>query len=136
MTGHRTLPARGRARPKLLAAGDILRRLPHGVAACHAPRSADRRPVGAFAERVPVRAVLACQAMRTHSLLLTAARVGGLMCMMWTAGACTHASANLMVDSPRLLKYEPPDIEEITGIDSDDTDQPAAHTGSAQAPRK
>lgn len=75
--------------------------------------------------------------MRTRSLLLTAARVGGLMCMMWTAGACTHASANLMVDSPRLMgPYQPPDIDEITGIDSDDADQPGARTGSAQAPRK
>ena len=92
--------------------------------------------LAAFTERVPVRPVLACQAMRTRSLLLTAARVGGLMCTMWTAGACTHASANLMVDAPRLMKYEPPDIDELTGIDSDDTDQPAAHTGSAQAPHK
>ena len=80
--------------------------------------------------------MLASEAMRTRSLLLTVARVGGLMCMMWTAGACTHASANLMVDSPRLLKYEPPDIDEITGIDPDDAEPPAARTGSPQAPRK
>ena len=73
--------------------------------------------------------------MRTRSLLLTAARVGGLMClmcMMWTAGACTHASANLMVDVPRMLPYQAPDIDEITGIDSDDADQPAG-TGSGSA---
>jgi hypothetical protein len=73
--------------------------------------------------------------MRNRALLLTVARAGGLMCMMWTAGACTHASANLMVDAPRLMQYQPPDIDEITGIDSDDADQ-AAHTGSAQAPHK
>ncbi len=57
------------------------------------------------------------------------------MCMMWTAGACTHASANLPVDAPRLMQYQPPDIDEITGIDSDDTDQ-GTHKGPAQAPRK
>jgi hypothetical protein len=92
--------------------------------------------VDAFTDRVPVRAVLACQAMRNRALLLTAARVGGLMCMMWTAGACTHASAHLMVDSPRLIQYQAPDIDEITGIDSEDTDPPDAHAGSAQAPHK
>jgi hypothetical protein len=74
--------------------------------------------------------------MRNRGLLLTAARAGGLMCMMWTAGACTHASANLMVDSPKLIQYQPPDIDEITGIDSDDADQAGAHAGSAQAPHK
>jgi hypothetical protein len=94
------------------------------------------RPVGALAERVPVRAVLACQAMRNRGLLLTAARAGGLMCTIWTAGACTHPSAHLMVDSPRLMQYQPPDIDEITGIDSDDTDQAGARAGSAQAPHK
>jgi hypothetical protein len=74
--------------------------------------------------------------MRNRALLLTAARVGGLMCMMWTAGACTHASAHLMVDSPKLIQYQPPDIDEITGIDSDDADQAGAQAGSAQAPHK
>ena len=57
------------------------------------------------------------------------------MCMIWTSGACTHASANLMVDAPKLMQYQPPDIDEITGIDSDDADQ-SAHPSSAQAPRK
>ena len=74
--------------------------------------------------------------MRHRALLLTAARVGGVMCTMWTAGACTHASANLMVDSPRLMQYQPPDIDEITGIDSDDADQATPRAGSAQAPHK
>lgn len=57
------------------------------------------------------------------------------MCMIWTAGACTHASANLMVDAPRLMQYQAPDIDEITGIDSDDADQ-TNHAGPAQAPHK
>ena len=66
--------------------------------------------------------------------VMTAARVGGLMCMIWTAGACTHASASLMVDSPKLIQYQPPDIDEITGIDPDDAEQDGARAGSAQAP--
>ena len=74
--------------------------------------------------------------MRNRALLPTAARAGALMCMMWTAGACTHASANLPVDAPKLMQYQPPDIDEITGIDSDDADQAGAHAGSAQAPHK
>jgi hypothetical protein len=106
------------------------------VAACHAPRPPTTTRLTAFAEGVPVRGVLASQAMRNRGLLLTAARAGGLMCMMWTAGGCTHASANLMVDSPKLIQYQPPDIDELTGIDSDDADQAGAHAGSAQTPHK
>ncbi|HEX3764301.1 MAG TPA: hypothetical protein VHW23_36655 [Kofleriaceae bacterium] len=63
--------------------------------------------------------------MRNRALLLTAARAGALLCMMWTAGACSHASANLMVDAPKLMQYQAPDIDDITGIDSDDADQAA-----------
>jgi hypothetical protein len=74
--------------------------------------------------------------MRNRALLLTAARVAGVMCMMWTAGACTHASANLMVDAPRLIQYQPPDIDDITGIDPDDANQAGPQAGSAQAPHK
>lgn len=88
----------------------------------------------AFARRVPVRAVLACQAMRNRALLQTAARAGAVLCMMWTAGACSHASANLMVDAPKLMQYQPPDIDELTGIDSDDTDE--APKAPPQAPHK
>ena len=57
------------------------------------------------------------------------------MCMIWTSGACTHASANLMVDAPRLMQYQPPDIDEITGIDSSDEPEAPAE-GSAQKPHK
>lgn len=74
--------------------------------------------------------------MRNRALLPTAARAGALLGMMWAAGACTHASANLMVDAPKLMQYQPPDIDEITGIDSDDADQAGAHAGSAQTPHK
>jgi hypothetical protein len=73
--------------------------------------------------------------MRNRALLLTVARASALVGVVWTAGACTHASANLMVDAPKLMQYQPPDIDDITGIDSDE-EQPAAHAGSAQAPHK
>jgi hypothetical protein len=78
--------------------------------------------------------VLAYQAMQYRALLLTVARAGGVLCTMWTAGACTHASANLPVDAPRLMQYQAPDIDEITGIDSDDDE--SAHAGSAATQRK
>jgi hypothetical protein len=45
-----------------------------------------------------------------------------------------------MVDSPKLIQYQPPDVDEITGIDSDEAASatPAATPapGSAQAPHK
>jgi hypothetical protein len=123
------------AREFLVARGvTFLHRVPHGVAGRHAQGLDDPAWLRAFADRVPVRAVLACQAMRYRASLLTAARAGGLMCMMWTAGACTHASANLPVDSPKLMQYQPPDIDELTGIDSDDDQD--AHAGSATTPHK
>jgi hypothetical protein len=74
--------------------------------------------------------------MRNRALLLTVARATALGCVVWTAGACTHASANLMVDAPKLVQYQPPDIDDITGIDSDEAEPPASHAGSAQAPHK
>ena len=50
--------------------------------------------------------------------------------------ACTHAGGKLAVDTPALV-YQAPDIDEITGIDSDSADEtpaptpaPAAGTGS------
>jgi hypothetical protein len=75
--------------------------------------------------------------MRNRALLLTVARAAalvGLVCMMWTAGGCTHASANLMVDAPKLMQYQPPDIDDITGIDSDEPDPAAAHPAPAPTP--
>ena len=74
--------------------------------------------------------------MRNRASLLTIARTAALLAAAAAAGACTHASANLMVDSPKLIQYQPPDIDEITGIDSDDADQAGARAGSAQAPHK
>ena len=55
---------------------------------------------------------------------------------VWGVGACTHASAHLPVDAPRLMQYQPPDVDEITGIDPDDAQPADAHAGSAQTPHK
>ena len=74
--------------------------------------------------------------MRNRASLLTIARGIALLGAIST-GACTHASAKLTVDVPRILPYQAPDIDEITGIDSDEADdKPAAGTGSAQSPHK
>jgi hypothetical protein len=40
-----------------------------------------------------------------------------------------------MVDAPRLMSYQPPDIDELTGIESDD-DNADAGKGSAQPAHK
>jgi hypothetical protein len=47
------------------------------------------------------------------------------MAMSAMASGCTHASANLPVDAPKLMAFQAPDIDEITGIDSDDADAAA-----------
>jgi hypothetical protein len=92
---------------------------------------------GARPEGVRAAAVLACQPMPNRASLLTIARGVALMGAISTGGACTHASAKLNVDAPRILPYQPPDIDEITGIDSDEEDaKPAAGSGSAQSPHK
>jgi len=71
--------------------------------------------------------------MRNRASLLTIARVAALLAAAAAAGACTHASANLMVDSPKMLPYQAPDADEIAGVESDDD---APGPGSAQAPHK
>lgn len=73
--------------------------------------------------------------MQIRALLLTIARAAGLAGAISTTAACTHASANLIVDVPRILPYQAPDIDEITGIDSDDADQ-ATGTGSGSAQKQ
>jgi len=73
--------------------------------------------------------------MRNRALLLTITRAAAALAVAWTVGACTHPSAMLMVDSPKLTPYQAPDIDELTGIDSDETPATPA-TGSAQAPHK
>ena len=66
------------------------------------------------------------------------AKVVALLCAI-SAGACTGPSGRLAVDiaQPHVLPYQPPDIDDITGIDSDDDeDAKPAGAGSAQKPHK
>jgi hypothetical protein len=66
------------------------------------------------------------------------------MVALSTGVACSHASGSLMVDSPRLLPYQPPDIDELTGIDSSEDSEDAKgaqgsagdSSGSAQNPQQ
>lgn len=76
--------------------------------------------------------------MQIRALLQTVARAAVLVGVISTGGACTHPSAHLMVDAPRLLPYEAPDIDELTGIDSDEEGEEGdgSGSGSAQAPKK
>ena len=41
-----------------------------------------------------------------------------------------------MVDVPKLLPYQPPDADEIAGVDSDEDEAAAPAQGSAQNPHK
>ena len=67
----------------------------------------------------------------------TAKRVAAVMFAMLAGSACSHPSAHLMVDAPKLLSYQKPDIDEITGIDSSAPAQPEeAGQGSAQNPQQ
>ncbi|HEY0990679.1 MAG TPA: hypothetical protein VGD80_26685 [Kofleriaceae bacterium] len=58
-----------------------------------------------------------------------------MLAAMAAAAACTHAGGKLMVDVPKLLPYQPPDADEIAGIDSDE-DAPGTGSGSAQIQHK
>ena len=59
-----------------------------------------------------------------------------LLTAIWVGAGCTHAGGKLMVDAPKMLPYQAPDIDEITGIDSSEEPEVGAGGGSAQAPRK
>ena|SRR6185503_16148532 len=83
-------------------------------------------------------AVLACTAMRTRASISLIAKAVALLCAI-SASGCTGPSGRLAVDiaQPHVLPYQPPDIDDITGIDSDDEeDAKGAGTGSAQKPHK
>jgi len=69
--------------------------------------------------------------MRIRGSILTA----GWLVALSTGTACTHAGGKLMVDAPKMLPYQAPDVDEITGIDSSD-DAEAAEKAPAQNPQK
>jgi hypothetical protein len=75
--------------------------------------------------------------MRIRPSILTTARGAALLIALSTVAACTHAGGKLMVDLPnsKVLPYQAPDIDEITGIDSSD-DAAAPGAGSAQNPHR
>ena len=65
-----------------------------------------------------------------------------VLILVTSAGfGCTHAGGKLMVDTPAIV-YQAPDIDEITGIDSSDTEDTGSTAGSgsgsasAQNPHK
>jgi hypothetical protein len=75
--------------------------------------------------------------MRIRASLLTIARAAAALGGIATVGACSHASAKLNVDVPKILPYQAPDIDEITGIDPDEAEATPGHgSGSAQTPHK
>jgi hypothetical protein len=73
--------------------------------------------------------------MRIPASIHAIARVAAVLAAMAAAAACTSAGGRLMVDVPRLLPYQPPDIDEITGIDSEEEEAAPSPT-SAQNPQK
>jgi hypothetical protein len=71
--------------------------------------------------------------MRIRASILTTALVIAASPVV----GCTHAGGKLMVDAPKMLPYQAPDIDEITGIDPDAPDEaPPPGAGSAQKPHK
>lgn len=77
--------------------------------------------------------------MRIRASVLTVAQAVAVVAAISSGAACTHPSASLMVDSPKLLPYQPPDINEITGIEPpEDADEaaPAPAQNPQQPPRK
>jgi hypothetical protein len=76
--------------------------------------------------------------MWIRASVVTTAKVATLLLAMSAGVACTHPSGSLMVDAPKLLPFEPPDVDEITGIEpADEPDQaPGRDSGSAQNPQQ
>jgi hypothetical protein len=74
--------------------------------------------------------------MRISASVAMIARVGSLLAAVSVGAACTHAGGRLMVDVPKLLPYQPPDADEIAGVDSDEEETAAPAAGSAQNPHK
>src|ERR1043165_455143 len=74
--------------------------------------------------------------MRIPASFATIARVGSLWAAVSVGAACTHAGGRLMVDVPKLLPYQPPDADEIAGVDPDAEEPAAPGAGAAQNPHK
>jgi hypothetical protein len=70
--------------------------------------------------------------MRIRASILTTALVIAASPVV----GCTHAGGKLMVDAPKMLPYQAPDIDDITGIDSSDTPDEAATPPAANPAQK
>jgi len=85
--------------------------------------------------------VLASTVMRTWASILTIAKVCAGVATITVAGGCGGTKmGKVMADTP-ILPYEAPDIDELTGIETPDSDDAteapaAAGAGSAQNPQK
>jgi hypothetical protein len=71
------------------------------------------------------------------SVVITAVRAAAPLIAVIAGVACSHPSAYLVVDAPKqlLLPYQPPDIDELTGIESPEEPEDAG-AGSAQNPQQ
>jgi hypothetical protein len=69
------------------------------------------------------------------SVVVTTAKAAALLIAVFAGIACGHASAHLVVDAPKLLPYQPPDIDELTGIEPPEEPEEAG-AGSAQNPQQ
>lgn len=75
--------------------------------------------------------------MRIRASVSAIVRVAALLAACLAGAACTSgAGGRLMVDAPKLVPYQPPDIDEITGIDSEEAEEAEPASGSAQNPQK
>lgn len=76
--------------------------------------------------------------MRIRASIATITKTTAVVAAIWAGAGCTHASGKLAVDVPKMLPYEAPDIDDITGIDSSEEPAPSnsAGAGSAQTPQK
>lgn len=74
--------------------------------------------------------------MRIRSSIVVAAK---LIAVCTLATACGGGGAGKIMADTTILPYQAPDIDEITGIDSDsdpDSDSAGSGAGSAQNPQK
>jgi len=75
--------------------------------------------------------------MRIRASRGTITNTTALLAAIWASAGCTHAGGKLPVDAPKLQSFQKPDIDEITGIDSDEPDEgTTAGSSSAKTPHK
>jgi hypothetical protein len=73
--------------------------------------------------------------MRIRAAFVSAGMLAAMTAMAGLAGGCTHAGGNVPVDSPKMMPYQAPDIDDITGIDSSE-EESAPATPAPATPEK